>query len=170
MTADVSPSVRRQVYELTASDLENFPVWEFALDEEGVEGQDEATVRPYLVNKVDPADGMQVVRAKFVLADRTIASGFVSPPPPSGEWDIRNFRPSIVTGGGHVPFYFGMRQPSAEVVAALLGTLGKSAQEIFPLEFETDMEIVGGQIKGTISGFSFLKGGLGAGVIETVEI
>jgi hypothetical protein len=39
--------VRKQVYDLTVADLEQHAVWEFALDEEGEEGQDEATIRPY---------------------------------------------------------------------------------------------------------------------------
>ena len=55
--------VRKQVYELTMQDLERFAVWEFALDEEGNEGQDEATVRPWeLAAPLDPAQGMFVVR------------------------------------------------------------------------------------------------------------
>jgi len=62
--------IRRQVYDLTLEDLNEFPVWEFALDEEGEEGQDEATVRPYMNSgKLDPSDGMFVVRAIFTLAD-----------------------------------------------------------------------------------------------------
>jgi hypothetical protein len=35
--------IRKQVYELTTDDLELSPIWEFAADEEGEEGQDEAT-------------------------------------------------------------------------------------------------------------------------------
>jgi hypothetical protein len=38
--------VRKPVYDLTLADFDAAPVWEFALDEEGVAGQDEATVRP----------------------------------------------------------------------------------------------------------------------------
>jgi hypothetical protein len=38
---------RKQVYELTLDDLGKFPVWEFRLDKDGAQGQDEATVRPF---------------------------------------------------------------------------------------------------------------------------
>jgi hypothetical protein len=38
--------IRKQSNELTAADWEYSKVWEFCLDEEGVEGQDESTVRP----------------------------------------------------------------------------------------------------------------------------
>ena len=73
--------IRKQVYELTAGDLEQRPIWEFALDEEGEEGQDEATVRPWTGNQpLDPADGMFVVRAVFELADGTKLTGYLTPP------------------------------------------------------------------------------------------
>src|ERR1700735_3746644 len=65
--------IRRQVYELTLADLERFPVWEFALDEEGEEGQDEATVRPYAASgALDAAAGMFIVRAKLTLSDGVV--------------------------------------------------------------------------------------------------
>jgi hypothetical protein len=40
--------IRKQACELTSQVFEPFSMWEFALDEEGEEGQDEATVRPFL--------------------------------------------------------------------------------------------------------------------------
>jgi hypothetical protein len=46
-------AVRKQVYDLTLADFDVAPVWEFASDEEGVAGQDEATVRPYEVSFPD---------------------------------------------------------------------------------------------------------------------
>ncbi|WP_338438878.1 hypothetical protein [Synechococcus elongatus] len=59
--------IRKQVYELTADDLDQHAVWEFALDEKGEERQDEATVRPYEGNQpLNPTDGMFIVRALFV--------------------------------------------------------------------------------------------------------
>ncbi|MGA9453583.1 MAG: hypothetical protein WBW41_19825 [Verrucomicrobiia bacterium] len=58
--------VRRQVYELTLDDLNQFPVWEFRLGEEGEAGRDECTVQPYTASgPLDPADRMFVVRAVF---------------------------------------------------------------------------------------------------------
>ena len=43
--------VRKQIYKLEHSDLDRFPAWEFALDEEGRAGQDEATVRPVEIRR-----------------------------------------------------------------------------------------------------------------------
>src|SRR5689334_18367596 len=42
----VSLKTRKPVTELTPADLEVYPVWEFAIDEESVPGQDETWVRP----------------------------------------------------------------------------------------------------------------------------
>jgi len=68
--------IRKQVYQLTLDDLERTPVWEFALDEEVEEGQDEATVRPVEGPfPLDPAGGMFVVRARFRLGDGTRLTG-----------------------------------------------------------------------------------------------
>jgi len=70
--------MRKPVYELTLADLEAQPVWEFALDEEGVPGQDEATVRPYATNgQPVPEGGMFVVRAAFTLAGSARRAGYL---------------------------------------------------------------------------------------------
>jgi hypothetical protein len=72
--------IRKQVYELSIADFSRFPVWEFALDEEGEEGQDEATVRPcQRCSDLHPLEGMFVVRASFVLADGTQMQGYLTP-------------------------------------------------------------------------------------------
>jgi len=75
--------IRKQVYELTVQDFDQHPVWIFALDEEGEEGQDEATVRPRPATRpVDPTEGMMVVKARFTLADGTSMTGYITPPTP----------------------------------------------------------------------------------------
>jgi hypothetical protein len=67
-----SPQLRKQVGDLTPSDLEQYPTWEFALDEGGEEGQDEETVRPRPeVEFADPGEGLFIVRAEFAAADGT---------------------------------------------------------------------------------------------------
>jgi hypothetical protein len=71
--------VRKQVYELTNRDLLEAPVWEFALDEEGEEGQDEATVRPWARQEpLDPTDGMLCLVASCIrLVKATCSSRLV---------------------------------------------------------------------------------------------
>jgi hypothetical protein len=144
------------VYELTSYDLAQIPAWEFAQDEETVAGQDEATVRPYFRHPVDPSDGLLVVRARFTLVDGTRLLGFVSPAPPTMVWDISNQQPSIVSDKGQIPLYFGIFPPGADRLKEFFELLGKLPDEVFPLNYKTDVEIIGGPVVDTIMGFAFL--------------
>src|SRR5687768_12323434 len=102
---------RKQVYDLSVADLDQHPVWEFALDEEGEEGQDEATVRPYDASgEVDPSQGMFIVRARFALADGTRASGYMTPPV-EGDSSLGTLQPAVVVPDGQVSFWCGMLAP-----------------------------------------------------------
>ena len=99
--------VRKQVYDLTLADLATTPAWEFALDEEGEEDQDEATVRPTHGNApIDAAAGMYVVRARFRLADGTEQVGYLTPPV-QGDATWPAIQPVVVTPHGQVMFWFG---------------------------------------------------------------
>jgi hypothetical protein len=62
--------IRKQVYDLTLDDLTRYPVWEYALDEEGEDGQDEATVRPVVIEQMDLQHSSYMVRTRFQLAER----------------------------------------------------------------------------------------------------
>jgi hypothetical protein len=76
--SDGSNKIRKQVFDLTTEDLVQFPIWEFASDEEGEAGQDEATVRPW--DGEQPPDKTScplIVRARFVLSDGTSFTGHV---------------------------------------------------------------------------------------------
>ncbi len=145
--------IRKQVYNLTAADLTEHPVWEFAEDEEGAEGQDEATVRPVLAaSPLDASVGMFIVRARFTLADGTRHIGYITPAK-----DPKNFgrvQPQIITDRGQVPFWMGVLRAD---VGALYAKLGKSADHTFPVSFESDISLVGGPIKGTIPAFLRLE-------------
>src|SRR2546426_6168227 len=100
--------IRKQVYLLTLADLEKYPVWEFALDEEGEEGQDEATVRPYEVSQaLDPSHGMFVVRASFTFADGSKMDGYLTPPV-QGNDTPGTLQPVIVTTAGQVGLWCGI--------------------------------------------------------------
>jgi hypothetical protein len=149
--------IRKQVFELTVEDFDQHPVWEFALDEEGEEGQDEATVRPQTVaGPVDPADGMVVVKARFTLADGTSMAGYVTPPSPySG--GLGTIQPQIITQQGQVPFWCGAFKPTSEELVQNYGRLGRSAERVFPLRFTSEVEIVGGPVMGVLNGFLYME-------------
>lgn len=89
--------IRKQVYHLTLEDFRKYPVWEFALDEENKEGQDEATVRPHQVTgPLDPSSGMFVVSARFSLADGSTGRGYLTPPV-QGDSSIGTIQLHIIT-------------------------------------------------------------------------
>jgi len=149
--------VRKQVYELTLHDLSTFPVWEFRLDEEGEEGRDEATVRPYTASgPLDPTDGMFVVRAVFTLADGSKLRGYFTPPG-RGDAGIGTLQPIIVTDRGQVRFWCGTAAPDSTRLAHNYELLGKDAKHVFPVRFESDVALDGGQVTGSVPGFLVLE-------------
>jgi len=149
--------IRKQVYHLTLDDLERTPAWEFALDEEVEEGQDEATVRPFEGPfPLDPADGMLVVRAKFRLADGTRFTGYLQPPA-QGDVSLSIIQPTIVAPNGQVGFWFGAFPPKRDVLTASYGKLGKTPAEVFPVAYESDVPLVAGVVRGALDGFAHFR-------------
>jgi len=145
--------IRKQVYELSAADLESFPIWEFALDEEGNEGQDEATVRPFDADfPFDPSDGMFVVKATFQLADGTRLPGYLTPPL-EGEPSIDAIQPVIVTKRGQVMPWLGAVAVAPDVLHSAYDKLERTAAAVFPVRYSAVIELVGGPIAGTLNGF-----------------
>lgn len=145
--------VSKQVYELTPADLANTPVWEFALDEEGEEGQDEATVRPVeSALPLNTGDGMFIVRAHFRLSDGTNLQGYLTPGV-QGDSLLSTVQPIIVTTVGQVMFWLGAfpRQNSVEAAYRLLG---KPAQDVFPVTYVSDVPLAQGPVRGTLNGFA----------------
>ncbi len=147
--------VRKQVYELSPEDLEQVAVWEFALDEEGEPGQDEATVkpRPDLDAGVEPDEGLFVVRAEFKAAGGATFAGFVTPDP---DGDLGAVQPTVVTGEGHVPFWFGMVEPQPEAIEKSYATLAVERSELFPLTFRTAVPVSDAPMEGEVPGFLYL--------------
>lgn len=151
------PAVRKQVGELQLWDLHEFPVWEFALDEEGLDGQDEETIRPRPdLARVDPRAGMFVVRAEFVAADGTAFEGFVSP---DEQRHVAYVQPTIVADERHVRFWFGIVAPAPAVLEASYRILGKTPPELFPVRYRSLVDTTDGYVAGTLDGFMHYAGG-----------
>ena len=149
--------IRKQVYELTLDDLSQFPVWEFALDEEGMEGQDEATVRPYeFSGALDASDGMFVVRAFFNLADGSRFLGYLTPPVQCND-GLGTLQPVIVTRKGQVGFWCGIRAPDSARLSHFYQSLEREAARVFPVQFESEVDLIGGKVAGSIPGFLVLE-------------
>jgi len=149
--------VRKQVYELALHDLNTFPVWEFRVDEKDEEGQDESTVRPYTASgPLDPADRMFVVRAVFTLADGSRMQGYLTPPVRDDDGP-GTLQPVIVTSGGQVRLWCGTAAADSKRLARSYELLGKDAGRVFPLQFECEVDLVGGPVRGTVPGFLVLE-------------
>ena len=149
--------VRKQVYELTLQDLSTFPVWEFRLDEKGEEGRDESTVRPYTASgPLEATDRMFVVRAVFTLADGSKMRGYFTPPG-RGDAGIGILQPIIVTDRGQVRFWCGTAAPGLKRLAHSYELLGKEAKHVFPLQFESEVELADGPVRGSVPGFLVLE-------------
>jgi hypothetical protein len=152
-----APRIRKQVYDLTLADLRRFPVWEYALDEEGAEGQDEATVRPFLyVGALASSHSTLKVYASFALADGSEMWGYLTP---SGDAsDLGTVQPAIISPEGQVLFWYGRLEPTSEEISASYRRLNKtSSAEVFPIQFMSEVELVGGPLRGLIPGFLVLE-------------
>ena len=149
--------VRKQVYELIAADFDASPVWEFASDEEGEEGQDEATVWPFEFDgTLDPSEGMFVVRAAFTLADGTEMTGYLTPPV-GGDGSLGTLQPIVLTSRGQVGFWHGLAAPGPDVLQGHYQRLGKDESKTFPVRFSSAVELAGRPIEGVLGGFLYIK-------------
>ena len=149
--------IRKQVSDLTVADLRAHPIWEFASDEEGIDGQDEATVRPYHQwGDLDPEGGGQfLVLASFVLADGSKMQGHITP----SRQQVRRRPPILVTDQGTVCFWQGIFAPSQADIAIDFANLGKdSPAQVFPIQFSSEVPLVGGTVHGQIPGFMVVQG------------
>lgn len=151
--------MRKQVYELTAADLERHPVWEHCLDEEGVEGQDEATVRPFDARgRPLQHEGMLVVRATLTLANGRTFPGYLyyTPEVPNGYGTLSNLQPQAITPQGQVMFWYGALQPAPEAFADAYRKLGADAKGVFPVRYASEVALATGPIRGEIPGFQYI--------------
>jgi hypothetical protein len=149
-----SDRIRKQVYALTSDDLQRCPIWEFCPDEEGVYGQDEATVRPRVDLTVsDPAFGMMMVaRADFVANDGTTFRGYCYA---ESENDLSRIQPVIVTDKGQVMFWYGMVEPNPAELDEAYAKLKKDKATLFPIRFHSSF-IANGVNSGMVPAFLFL--------------
>jgi hypothetical protein len=156
--------IRVQDDRLTLSNLMEYPAWEYALDEEEVEGQDERTVRPYLAPPpLDINDTYFLVRASFVFADGSYYKGYMVPKsldtvdkevpfPTIIPYDLR---PMIVLDNEQIYFQYGPEKPSAEDLQQFYDLFGKTPDEVFPIKFSSDIEVLKSVTEGQLDGFMY---------------
>jgi hypothetical protein len=146
-----SDRIRKQVYELRPADLERFPIWEHALDEEGEPGQDEATVKPRPdLEEADPGEGLLIVRAELTARDGTRYAGYVYP---SDDDEISSIQPTIATDAGQVNFWLGAFPPRAGQLERGYEVVGKTAEELFPVRYRALVPSNGARLEGEVPAF-----------------
>jgi hypothetical protein len=143
--------IRKQVYDLTTDDLRHHPLWEFCLDEEGMPGQDEATMKPSDDLEVPAySPGAYVVATDFTLADGSSMEGYIYSGEPD---DFGCIQPNIVLDTEQIGFWFGIRAPSRSVLDALYARLSKTPEQMFPISYTTRVFINGSRMSGSVVGF-----------------
>ncbi len=143
--------IRKQVFDLTTSDLQQYRLWEFCPDEEGVPGQDEATVRPSEASEVPGySPGAYIVAADFVMADGSSAEGYIYSGKPE---DFGCTQPNLVLADGQINFWFGIVPVTADRLNILYRRLGKKVESVFPIHYQTRAAVNGNPIRGVVEGF-----------------
>jgi hypothetical protein len=156
-------NVYKQAYDLSLADIQKYPVWEYILEDLGLPGQDERTVRPYLSTPLDTNRTMLIVRTTFKLANGKKMEGFIKPiqykqHPRWGEplIPIDHF-PVIITDRGQVVFHYGTRKPDNEEIDHNYILLGFKSQEVFPIAYVSDIKIKDCILEGVINGFMYFE-------------
>lgn len=136
---------RKDSGELTMSDLRRCAIWEYALDEEGREDQDECTVRPRPDLWSFPGEwlaGNAFVRTRFAAAAGQVFEGMMMP---SDKPDIFHMRPVILSTSKPVELTIlntpWERRPPQEQVAEAYAILQMTADTLFPLRVEPTARI-----------------------------
>lgn len=140
----VTLETRKPVDHLTASDFATFPVWEYALDEEGVEGRDETWVRPLNTQIVPKGAYSLTVAADFKASCGRTFSGFVG----VTTAPIRSSETVTIMGGVilHGTNYLPIPTPKGSFFQKARESLGLSDSELYPITYTLRVFIEGEQV------------------------
>jgi len=131
------------------------PIWEFAIDEEGEEGQDETTLRPIFDATIaDPADGLCIVKVEFQTSSGKIYFGLCSP---AFDFKFGEIQPCMFTDKGILSFWCGMMKPERLQIENLYAQFEETKDTLFPIKFKSLTKSKGAALEGQIDGFMFLE-------------
>jgi hypothetical protein len=131
---------RKPIDSLTPEDFATFPIWEFAMDEEGVDGQDETWVRPVDARAIPRSAYSLAVGARVTLANGRVVTGLCQVST-AGEVEIELV---VVVPPGHYVFIPKSSDVGTGPMRRLLEVLGlASVPEFFPAHFELIAPIAG---------------------------
>ena len=135
-----SSKICKPVDQLQPDDIESYPIWEFALDEEGNEEQDETWVRPIFSKVIELKQYSLSVAADFETASGKNMLGIVGVSTVEG---VEFSHGALLYQGKYVfipsPTFFDFENEKVSVAL----TLGEEISNIFPLKFKLKSVIEG---------------------------
>ena len=131
-------ATRKPIDQITVADLVDFPIWEFCLDEEGVEGMDETWVRPLAAAVVPNGAYSLSVAAEFETASGLRVNGLIGVTTAAGEVEIAY--PVLLFDGKYL-FVPSQHDIDEELRRAVVDALGPSP--VFPLRYRLGVLIEG---------------------------
>ena len=136
-------STRKPIDKITIADLEVFPIWEYATDEEGNPEQDETWIRPVKLKTIPANAYSLIVCASFSSASSRNFCGFMMVTTAEKPWEITPG--AIVTTSG---YHFIPSPPTASYVspknrAEFAASLGLAPVEAFPMTYKLHANITG---------------------------
>lgn len=165
----------RPYYELTEQELREHPLWFLAMDVISYGGSDDEydddsglvvpVPRDRAVVGQLYANCVGYVRTTFVAANGRRFVGLMC----ADVDGVDSTQPAIVTDAGQVDFYLASASSDEWLrarIAENYARLGMTPEELFPLEFEPDMSILGCSQGGVLDGFYYLDGQRGSRTIE----
>jgi hypothetical protein len=136
-------ATRKPIDQITVADLVDFPIWEFCLDEEGVEGMDETWVRPLAAAAVPNGAYSLSVAAEFETASGLRVNGLIGVTTAEGEVEIAH--PVLLFDGKYlfIPSLHEMQFDAADekLRRAIVDALQPSP--VFPLRYRLSVPIEG---------------------------
>jgi hypothetical protein len=139
-------ATRKPIDQITVADLVDFPIWEFCLDEEGIEGMDETWVRPLAAAAVPNGAYSLSVAAEFETASGLRVNGLVGVTTTADEVEISE---AVLLFDGKYLFVprkhdmriDALREHDEKLRWAIADALGTSP--VFPLRYRLSVPIEG---------------------------
>jgi len=147
MASFIPNKTRKPIENLTAQDLEKCPIWEFAIDEEGVLGQDERWIRPTSKVVVPKKAYSQIVASDFLLTNGNNIFGFMIITTAKTNYEITPG--AILLKNGYFPIAstvdLGVRnEPWFKKDRRLLcAAVGAEERAVFPIKYALRVLIAG---------------------------
>jgi hypothetical protein len=133
-------STRKPISSLTQADIEDFPVWEFATDEEDVEGRDETWVRPLKCKAIPKKAYSLSVGAEFQTPSGQALHGIVTV---DTFGEVETVHAAILTSDDYVFVPWPGFHAAQQCATAAAQQLSLAVPELFPLRFTLILPIEG---------------------------